>query len=111
MVPVAICAALFGKWELTTCNAVSVLTSEPSTSFQSSNRAHTKISWLHGTTCYMVATGLHPVEPQALLLAGYPGDSSVEAQSFLPAGYSANYTNRIADPVHNANYLSVHTVR
>ena len=29
----------------------------------------------HGTACYMVATSfLHPVEPQALLPAGYPAD-------------------------------------
>ena len=29
----------------------------------------------HGTACYMVATGfLHPVQPQALLPAGYPAD-------------------------------------
>ena len=61
----------------------------------------------------MVVTGLlHPVEPQPLLLAGYPCDSSsMDAQSFLPAGYPANYTNRIADPVHDAYCLSVHTVR
>ena len=72
-----------------------------------------RVSWPHSTTCYMVVTGLlHPVEPQPLLLAGYPCDSSsMDAQSFLPAGYPANYTNRIADPVHDAYCLSVHTVR
>ena len=35
-------AALSGKWELTTCNAFSRLTRDPSTTFQSSTGAHTK---------------------------------------------------------------------
>ena len=47
----------------------------------------------HGTTCYLVVTGfLHSVEPP------------------LPHGYPANYINCIADPVHSANCLAVHTV-
>ena len=43
----------------------------------------------------MVATGfLHPVEPQAL----------------LPAGYPVDYIICTADPVHDANCLAAHAV-
>ena len=64
-------------------------------------------SWPHGTTCYMVATDfLHPVEPQALLLAGYPATSSVEPQAPLPAGYPADSANCLADPVCDTTCLA-----
>ena len=46
-------------------------------------------------TCHLVVPGfLHSVEPQAP----------------LPAGYRANCISCIADPVHSANCLAVHTV-
>ena len=46
----------------------------------------------HSITNYMVATGfLHPVEPRALLSAGYPADE----------------TSCVADPVYSASCLTV----
>ena len=42
----------------------------------------------NGTTCYVGATGfLHPVEPQALLLAGYPADYA----SYIHIKYFQNF--------------------
>ena len=62
-----------------------------------------------GTTCFMMATGfVHPVEPQALLPAGYPPNfSSVEPQAPLPPGYPDDCTNYIADPACDATCLTV----
>ena len=48
--PVAVHAALFSKWELTASKAFSVLSSDPSTSSQSSTGAHTErivAKWYH----------------------------------------------------------------
>ena len=81
MVPVAVHATLFCKWELTAHNAFSVLSSDPSTASQSSTGTHTERARLPGTTYYVVSTDfLHPLEPQAP----------------LPAGYPANYANCLA---------------
>ena len=92
----AVCAALFGKQELMPrtpfqCCLVN-LPPPPSLPLQPTSRG----SQPHGTTCYVVATGfLHPVEPQAPLTAGYPAD----------------YTSCILDPIHCTNCLAVHTIR
>ena len=92
MVPAAVSATLFSK--------------APVTPFQCSLANHPlppslpaepmlRGSQPHGTTCYLVVIGfLHSVEPQAP----------------LPDGYPANYINCIADTVHSANCLAVHTV-
>ena len=73
MVPVAVYANLFIKWELTMCNAFSMLSvtcpSPPSLPPETAWRG-----WQpHGITCYIVATGfLYSVDPQAPLPVGYP---------------------------------------
>ena len=111
MVPMAVCAVLFGKWKLIACNALSMLPSELSTTFPIfhwspswENRSHT-----HSTTCYMVATGfLHAMESPALLPAGYPAAfSSVEPQAPLPPRYPVDHTSSITDPDCDANCLAI----
>ena len=50
MVPAAVCATLFSKWELTTYNTFSVLSGDLSTAFQSSTGVHperTVATWCH----------------------------------------------------------------
>ena len=94
-VPAAVCAILFIKWELTACNAISMLFGDPSMLPSFPPERMQKELQPHGATCYLVATGfLHPVEPQAP----------------LPAGYPAVYTSCISDPAHDINFLGVHTV-
>ena len=91
-VPAAVCAALFGKWELFTYNTFSILYVNhplpPSLPIEPTPRGLQP----HGTACYLVATGfLHLVQPQAP----------------LPTGYSANYASCFTDPVHDTNWLTV----
>ena len=95
VVPAAVCAILFIKWELTACNAISMLFGDPSMLPSFPPERMQKELQPHGATCYLVATGfLHPVEPRAP----------------LPAGYPAVYTSCISDPAHDINFLGVHTV-
>ena len=50
VVPAAVCATLFSKWELTTYNTFSVLSGDLSTAFQSSTGVHperTVATWYH----------------------------------------------------------------
>ena len=50
MMPVAVCATLSGKWELTTYNAFSMLSGDPFTTSQSSTRAYVErmaATWYH----------------------------------------------------------------
>ena len=94
MVPVAVHATLFGKWELTARNAFSVLSGEPYVASQSSTRPHAErvvATWYH------MLYGGHWLPPSSgasgCYPAGYPSSSSVEPQAPLPAGYPADYTN------------------
>ena len=94
-VSAAVCAILFGKWELTACNAISLLSGDPSMLPCFPPERMQRESQPHSATCYLVATGfLHPVEPRAP----------------LPAGYPAVYTSCISDPAHDVNCLGVYTV-
>ena len=74
-VPAAAHDTLFSKRELTACNALSMLSGDPSTTSQFSTRGHAEritAIWYH---IYTVATGfLHLVEPQAILHTGYPAN-------------------------------------
>ena len=86
-------ATLSGKWELTTCNAFSMLSGEMSTTSQSSSRTHTE--GIIATRYHMVVSGFpQPMEPQAL----------------LPAGHPVDFSNCTADPVHDVGCLAVHIV-
>ena len=97
MVPAAVCATLFSKWELTTYNTFSVLSGDLSTPSSLPLGSTLRGPWPHGATCCMVATDfLHPMEPQA----------------FLPAGDPVDYANYIADPICDASCLTIsHYVR
>lgn len=89
----AVSAAFFCKWELTAVMPFSTIqwTIHHFPVFQLEPMSREQRP--HSTICYLVATGfLHRVEPQTP----------------LPAGYPANYANRIADhPVCGANCLAV----
>ena len=70
----AVCAALFGKWELTTCNTFSMLCSEPSTTSQSSTRSQAEriaATWYHtlyGGHWLPYLLGILPTTPIILLI-------------------------------------------
>ena len=95
MVPAAVRATSFGKWELTACNATSVLSGDLPPSWNSTQPTPRGLQPQGTTTCYMVTTGFHP---------------PVELQALLPAGYPADYSNCFADPVPDASCHTVHIV-
>lgn len=58
MVPAALRATSFGKWELTACNATSVLSGDLPPSWNSTQPTPRGLQPQGTTTCYMVTTGL-----------------------------------------------------
>lgn len=104
MLPMAVHAALLGKWKLTAHKAFTPFQCSPVTCPVLSSlppELTPRRSQPQCTMYYVVASGtLHSLEPWVLLPAGYPaGSSFVETQAPLPAGYPANYTNCVTNPV------------
>lgn len=102
-VPRAVCAAFFSKYELTACTTFSVLSAEPSTTFQSPAGAQAKritATWYH-----MLSDG-HWL-PSSSWASGSPTGWVVSCLFFLCGAsgflclltvYPDNYSNCLADP-------------